>query len=203
MKNIIFILILFSNVCFAQVIKAENLDVLELTVTNCEDLKNTELVPHKTHNWYIQQRIVELKNHGDTLYFEIIGLAQCCAKFNFQFKYDNDSTLNLNYKDVSDEECFCGNCPYFFKGKIITAGKTINGVLLNQNKLKETSDIYGDNVVRFMEEDSITGIKTIKTYIYSNSRLITNKDLLMTEEFEKSYSERITRIYFGGIEIKK
>ncbi|CAG5081483.1 hypothetical protein [Parvicella tangerina] len=203
MKNIIVILILLSNACFAQVDTTEDVDVLELTVTNCEDLKNTELVPHKSHNWYIQQRIVELHYHGDTMCFEVIGLAQCCAKFDFQLEYYNDSTLSLNFKDVSDEECFCGNCPYLFKGKIITAGKNINSILLNQNKLKETSDIYGDNVVRFMEEDSITGIKTIKTYIYSNSRLITNRDLLMIEEFQKSYSERITRIYFDGIEIKK
>lgn len=182
--------------------KQENgLKIIELTVTNCHDLKDQELVPHLSHNWYIQQRVVELQNYGDTLYFEVIGLSQCCAKFKFQLDYANDSLLNLMYEDISNEECFCGKCPYLFKGQIITPDKHIDGIVMNQNKLKKTSDIYGDKVIRLIEEDSITGITTIKTYIYKS--FISFRDLLMSEEFDKSNNQRITRIYFNGIEIKK
>lgn len=181
------------------------LNIIDFNIIPCDIIDDKNLVPHKSHNWYIQSRIVELKTKNDTLDFKLIGLSQCCAKFELFFECTNDSTLGIYYKDVSDEMCFCGNCPYLFEGKLLLDNKKINKIYLNKKELEITKDIYNENVVRFIEEDSISGKKTIKTYIDKGYRYFSEKDLLLKQIIDKKTDSIQTKIYYSnyGIEVKE
>ena len=183
--------------------ETNNINIIDLTITPCDKINDKNLVPHKSHNWYIQPRIIDLKTTDDTLDFKIIGLSQCCAKFELYFECINDSTIGINYKDVSDEMCYCGNCPYLFEGKLFIKNNSINNILLNQKVIKRTTDRYNENVVRFVQEDSISGKKIIKTYIDNGYRYFTEQDLLLEEIIDDSSVGIQTKIYFNGQLVKE
>lgn len=178
----------------------DNLNIIDFDIIHCDSIKDKEILPHRSHRMHIRSRIIDFENSNDTIEFSLIGLSDCCPKFEIYYECIDDSTINLNYKNISSTYCFCGLCPFIFNGKLSSKNMKINNILLNNKIIEQRTDRYNDNVVRFIEEDT-EGRKTVRTYIDNGYRVFNERDLLLEEKFDKDNIKISTRIYFNGIEI--
>jgi hypothetical protein len=178
-----------NNECYIK-----NILLVDVDVTHCDSIDNKEILPSKSQKIYLRSRIIDFKRNKDSLAVTLIGFSDCCASFYAELKCFNDTTLNLQYFDVGELECFCGGCPYLFTYKIIDKEQRIKAVLLNGNEIEFTDKIYrNENVIR--KRSFISGKTIVKTY--SDSHLV------LERHYNRQGELLLTKMFYLGEEIKK
>jgi hypothetical protein len=176
----------------------KGIQLLSCKITDCDSITDKKILPTKFHYPDIKSRIIDIRSDSNQLKISLIGKSQCCAVFSVSLHYINDNTINLKYKDIADEMCYCGDCPYIFDLEIETENKPITNIQLNNIPIQKDWEIY-DDAIYVIEENKELGERVVKTYIDNGSHTLEIKDLRLIETKNTITNEAKVEIYESGI----
>jgi hypothetical protein len=179
----------------------KGIQLLSCKITDCDSITDKKILPTKFHYPDIKSRIIDIRSDRNQLKISLIGKSQCCAIFKVWLEYVNDSTINLKYRDIADEMCYCGNCPYVFDLEIKIGDKPISKILLNDKPIEKDWEMY-DDAIYIIEENKVLGERVVKTYIDNGSHAMDIRDLRLIETTNTKTNEVKIEIYDAGFLIK-
>lgn len=178
--------------------KDKGIELLSCKITDCDSITDKKILPTKFHYPDIKSRIIDIRSDSNQLKISLIGKSQCCAVFEVKLEYLNESTINLKYRDIADEYCYCGLCPYVFDLEIEIGKKPITNIQLNNIPIQKDWEMY-DDAIYVIEENKELGERVVKTYIDNGSHTLEIKDLRSIETKNTITNEVKVEIYESGI----
>jgi hypothetical protein len=176
--------------------KEKGVELLSCKITDCDSITDKKILPTKFHYPDIKSRIIDIRSDRNQLKISLIGKSQCCAIFKVWLEDVNDSTINLKYRDIADEMCYCGNCPYVFDLEIEIGDKPISKILLNDKPIEKDWEMY-DDAIYVIEENKEKGIRVLKTYI-GDDNVLDPYDLRLIETTNTKTNVVKVDIYDNG-----
>jgi len=166
--------ITYSNsvTCQSNSVKISNAHVV-----CCDSIMNQNILPHYNHKWQINPRLIEnTKTNDSTLFVSFVLKFVCCAGFRVVLDCTRNDSLNFYITNVSNRECFCGGCVYYFTFTLDYFEKKPSSIFINDSFLSFSEKIYL-NEKKVVQKNILTG-KTTETY-YSG------KYLMMIKQFNR------------------
>jgi hypothetical protein len=165
---------------YLKVDSISGLELIDVDVIPCDSIKDFKVLPSKYHKDLIETRLLFNEEVKNTLIVAFITKSDCCAKFFVDFACLSEKELNIEYQDISEEQCFCGGCPYIFTVELEIHGVIPRKIFVNNQRMEFSDKIYKDQI-DVVKKNKITGKETISTY----SGTLDNVNLLLEQTFNR------------------